>query len=702
MPYRNYGLISFFCIMLHVGMTGMPIDDKSTDRPILASEKKKVEDLISRASYLQLTKNDSSLVVATEALRLARVYNSVVHEARAVQVIADYNFDTERYKEALDNLMQLLVLYTQTGDSLSKAKCHNRLGLVYFNLGIYNEAIRNYHHAMRLAMNQRDTLLMAKCNQNIGVLYAEMKRPEEAMNYYQKALNLHRVLKNREDEAGVLQNIGIIYEDKRNYKDALGYYLSALKIFTNIKDSLSIATMYLNLGSLYEDQGGFTRSLDYYNKALGIFLKENYKFGIAYSYFSLGSVSKKTGQLDRAISFLQSSLEYSRMISLLENEADCHRLLAEVYAGLGAYANAYGEMKDYEQLHDSLYNENVQEQIAELELRYKTQLKDTEIESLKNEREQAVKDMIRRTIALTSIVTLTLIVIVISVYYSRSLKKSNERLTREVEERTRAEKELLNIKESLEERVKERTHELEKAKIKAEESDRLKSAFIANMSHEIRTPLNAITGFSGLMLRDDISTEKKVEYNDQIIKNNRILVNMIEDLIDTSKIESGSLQLHPSPVNPGHILNQLKEPIFENMAKKNKPFIEVIQEKTSTKTSTIYADPVRLQQVLWHLLDNAVKFTNQGSIRYGCYENHNHMIFYVNDTGIGIPEDAREVIFEKFRQLDETSRRKYGGTGLGLYYAQKIAEVMRGRIWFESKKEGGSIFYFSVPLNQNV
>ena len=80
----------------------------------------------------------------------------------------------------------------------------------------------------------------------------------------------------------------------------------------------------------------------------------------------------------------------------------------------------------------------------------------------------------------------------------------------------------------------------------------------------------------------------------------------------------------------------------------------------------------------------------------------NHMIFYVNDTGIGIPEEAREVIFEKFRQLDETSKRKYGGTGLGLYYAHKIAEIMRGRIWFESKKEGGSIFYFSIPLNQNV
>ena len=203
-------------------------------------------------------------------------------------------------------------------------------------------------------------------------------------------------------------------------------------------------------------------------------------------------------------------------------------------------------------------------------------MKDREIENLRMERQKAIKDMIRRTIGLISIVTLTVIIIVVSIYYSRTLKKANDRLTSEVEERTRAEKELLNIKENLEERVIERTQELEKAKLKAEESDRLKSAFIANMSHEIRTPLNAITGFSGLLLREDITPEKRKEYNDQIIKNNKILVNMIEDLIDTSKIESGILQLHPSLINIRQFLYRLNEPIIENMARKNKPFIDVI------------------------------------------------------------------------------------------------------------------------------
>jgi signal transduction histidine kinase len=133
------------------------------------------------------------------------------------------------------------------------------------------------------------------------------------------------------------------------------------------------------------------------------------------------------------------------------------------------------------------------------------------------------------------------------------------------------------------------------------------------------------------------------------------------------------------------------------MARKNKPYIDVVMDHPDIQVDSIVADPVRLQQVLWHILDNAVKFTREGAIHYGCRENHQNMIFYVDDSGIGIPEEQKEIVFEKFRQLDQSAKRKYGGTGLGLYYARKIAEMMGGKLWFDIKKDGGSIFYFSVP-----
>jgi signal transduction histidine kinase len=695
-------LTIFLFLALRYIVLGNPIDDKSGERPILASEKRKVEMLIKKASYYASVKSDSCLVFANQALHLSQAYNSKKHEAGALDVIANYYYDTEQYPYALENLSRLLRIYSQTGDSVQKAVIYNLYGITCYNMGIYDDAIRSYHSAVRLAMDQSDNTLLALCYQNIGVLYSELNRPTEALDYYRKAIDLYRIQKNREGEAGIMQNIGIIYANDKKYRESLGYYLSALKIYEDIRDSVSMAMMYLNLGSTYEDQSDFSRSLDYYTKSLSISLKEGYKYGIAYSYISLGSVYKKTGAYEKALDNLQKSLEYSKMISLAENETDCHQLLSGVYFSMGDNKSAYEELNDYVNLHDSLYSEKVQESVAEVEMRFKTQMKDREIENLRIERQDAIKDMIRRTIGLASIVLLTVIIITVSVYYSRTLKKANYRLTGEVEERTKAERELINIKENLEERVAERTRELENAKIRAEESDRLKSAFIANMSHEIRTPLNAITGFSGLMLREDISPEKRKEYNNHVIKNNKILINMIEDLIDTSKIESGNLQLHPTRISIRQFLNQMNEPIIENMARKNKPFIEIVQDRLDIENETIMADSVRLQQVLWHLLDNAVKFTREGSIHYGCHENNVNVIFYVNDTGIGIQDEQKEIVFEKFRQLDESAKRKYGGTGLGLYYARKIAEMMGGRLWFEAKKEGGSIFYFSVPRNNST
>lgn len=685
-------------LLLGSSLEGMPSDDKSDSKPILEAEKKKVDQLIKKAQKLADIGNDSCIVYAEEASRLSHAYHAPQLQIKALLLLADYYYNFEKYNEVLVQLKPVFSLYTELGDSLGKAKAYILYGLANYNLGIYDEAIRYYHSATFIALDLHDNKILARCYQNVGVLYSELKRPNQAMDYYNKALTLYRSQKDRQGEAFIMQNLGIIYSDNKEYREALGYYLSALKVYKEIKDTVGMAEMYLNLGSSAEEQADYNKSMGYYRLALTLSTRINYKYGLAYSHYSLGTAYSATGSYEKAFHHLQKSLYYSRMISLVENEADCHKELSNVFKAQGDFKSAFEELKDYQTLNDSLYNAQVHESVSEVETRFKTEMKDREIEDLRRERQKTIRDMIRRTIGLISIITLTVIVVVISIYYSRTLKKANNMLTLENEERTRAEKELISIKENLEERVIERTTELEKAKLKAEESDRLKSAFIANMSHEIRTPLNAITGFSGLLLRDEIPSEKRKEYNEHIVRNNKILVNLIEDLIDTSKIESGNLQLHPTIIHIKQFLYTLNEPVIENLARKNKPFIEVVADTNEVEQDSFIADSVRLQQVMWHMLDNAVKFTKQGAIHYGCkVANEAGILFYVDDSGIGIPEEHRDVVFEKFRQLDESSNRRFGGTGLGLYYARKIAEMMGGKLWFESKPEGGSIFYFSLP-----
>ncbi len=151
MVFRKLYIAGVLCFLLHSMAYAFRVDDKSSDRPVLASEKKKVEKLIAQAAYLESLKNDSCIVLAKEALHLARAYNATVLEAKALDIIGNFYFDTERYRESLIHFNQLLGLYTQTGDSIAKANCFNLIGLANYNLGIYNEAIRSFHSAMNIA-----------------------------------------------------------------------------------------------------------------------------------------------------------------------------------------------------------------------------------------------------------------------------------------------------------------------------------------------------------------------------------------------------------------------------------------------------------------------------------------------------------------------------------------------------------------------
>jgi signal transduction histidine kinase len=241
--------------------------------------------------------------------------------------------------------------------------------------------------------------------------------------------------------------------------------------------------------------------------------------------------------------------------------------------------------------------------------------------------------------------------------------------------------------------------ELIKARLKAEESDKLKSVFLANMSHEIRTPLNGILGFSDLLINKDIEPDKREEYVKIIKSSSNQLVRIINDILDISKIETGQFHVNVSAIS----LNTLLDEAFLyllTMINDNDKDIEGREVKSFEKDDLIYTDKVRLQQVLLNLISNAVKFTDKGYIEIGYKQKENTILFFVKDTGIGIPSNKHRLIFERFRQVEESFTRTYGGTGLGLPISKGIIELMGGKIWLESKAEEGSTFYFTIPYKK--
>ena len=235
---------------------------------------------------------------------------------------------------------------------------------------------------------------------------------------------------------------------------------------------------------------------------------------------------------------------------------------------------------------------------------------------------------------------------------------------------------------------KKQQKELEAARIKAEESDRLKSAFLANMSHEIRTPLNAIVGFSKLVIDAECTNEKE-QYAEIIERNSEILLNLFNDILDLSSLEADSLSFNIRPIKLIDICLQLEQ----QFCYKVKNGTKLILDDVDTELY-VSGDWNRIIQIISNLLSNAAKFTPKGEIHFGYREKEDFVEFYVKDSGIGIPAERVATIFQRCGKINDFVQ----GTGLGLTLCRMLVEKMGGRIWLRSQEGKGSRFYFTLPL----
>ena len=242
-------------------------------------------------------------------------------------------------------------------------------------------------------------------------------------------------------------------------------------------------------------------------------------------------------------------------------------------------------------------------------------------------------------------------------------------------------------------------YELKKSKEKAEESDQLKTAFLANMSHEIRTPMNGILGFAEMLNDDTLTAGNKKKYLDIINSNGKMLVNLIDDIIDFAKIEAGQIKVVNQDFSLNALLSQVHSSFLSESLKKEKSNVKLrLRKAFPNENCFIKSDPNRLRQVLINLIGNAFKFTSDGFIEFGYDLNKENMLeFYVTDSGIGIPEEKLHLIFERFIQADSSRTRKYGGSGLGLAISKGFVELLGGQMWVESVLDVGSSFYFTIP-----
>ncbi len=242
----------------------------------------------------------------------------------------------------------------------------------------------------------------------------------------------------------------------------------------------------------------------------------------------------------------------------------------------------------------------------------------------------------------------------------------------------------------------QRNSELQIAKQKAEESGRLKTAFLANISHEVRTPMNGILGFADLLKRNDTSDSERVMYSNIIIESCLQLLRVVSDIMDVSKIDAGQVKIDYSKTNITRAVSEIYNAQLLNANKKNIEFN--FETETDETEIIIFTDEKKLRQILDNLIDNAIKFTpSGGKIELKYKHTSDNINFIIRDNGIGIPASMHSAIFERFRQVETDFNRQSGGTGLGLSISSSYVELLGGKIWLESESGEGATFYFTIP-----
>ncbi len=669
--------------------------------------------------------------------------------------------DKKLFRYDIDKTMkyanEIIELADKTNYLEAKAKALNILGACYYMKSDFSKAIEYFEQSLEASKILGIKESISDTYNNIGAIYKIQGNYPKALEYFQKSLTIEKELGHKAGVANTYNNIGIVYDIQKDFSKALDYYLKALKTFQELGDESGISDLYHNIGINYLSQGNYIKALEYFEKSFDIYQKNNNKNGIAWSYFNMGIVYREQNNYDKALDYFQKTLKLSiesgnksmeaktyKELSLLylalkdykktdyyakkayaiaqktgdiELMKNVTKVLAENYANLGQYKKAYQYHVIFKKLNDSLFNENNIKELTRLEMQYKYE-KEKEAERLNQKKKEALlaKELeFQKTLKyiLLAGLLISILIIALIVWLYRIKKKANKLLIQKNKEIMKQKdliskqnseiqaqsKELTKHKRHLEELVEQRTADLMKAKEKAEESDRLKTAFLNNVSHEFRTPMNGIMGFASILNEPGITEEARKNYVNLINKSCSRLLNIVNDTVEISKVQSNQEGVFKANTNVKDIVNDVLKDFKSSIVQKN---IEVeLNMNISDEEAIIKTDEYKLKRIIWHLLSNAVKFTFLGKITLAVQTtDDNRLQFLVEDTGIGIPSKLQKVVFEPFRQAETNEIQRFGGNGIGLTLSKAYIEMLGGRIWIESKPEQGTTVFFTIPIEK--
>lgn len=629
------------------------------------SKNKAVFDILSR----QRIKEDDSLYL--EALFARALYFSKLQQNDSVIFIQNHVHKTSLAK----------------GFQTIAAKSIAEEAIAQESLGNYQSALEGYFTALQIFEEIADQKgVLHQCT-NLGLIYQYQKKYKRAETFFLRALQISHQLNFKEGVITAYNNLGINYEEQKNYSEALNYFNKVLEYDLSQHDSINIGDSYNNIGVVYVGLKDFKKAEKYFQISLKYKESQNDLEGISNTYNNLAETYLKQGKPNIAFEYINKAEGIAKPNKLKVILKENYRIATDYYKQIGDYK---GALLSYERLiamQDSLKLDELSIRIEQVQKQYETEKSEKEI--IQKDKELAENESNQQVLVM--LITFFFLVVVIMMLSVVKSRKLNNQL--------RKQKHLISEKNS---KLQEQILATNQAKELAEEAAQAKSQFLSTMSHEIRTPLNAVIGLANLLAENNPREDQKE--NISVLQNSSVnLLAILNDVLDLSKMEAGKMEIESVEFSVKNTIKTVYD-LYANSAKQKS--LSLLIDVDKSIPDLLQGDSLHLNQILSNLVSNAIKFTHTGYVKITAKitKNSNELCsiqFKVDDTGIGIPADKIDAIFDVFTQADTNTTRKYGGTGLGLAICKKLLQLQNSKLVVKSELGVGSIFSFELTFNKS-
>lgn len=634
--------------------------------------------------YSQLGDNLKSKEYLLESLAIVEEFGNQSHIATILYNLSWVYADLGDYLNALKCNLRSLELREELDESLKVIYSLIALGRLYANNGMPAKAIECYNRGMSICEELGDQLMASEFLNSMGYIYDKLGELSKANDNFIQSYEIRKTVGQKYDVAGSLFNLGYINRKLGNYAKALDYQKHSLALRKEMGNTEWIIQSLNSIGNIHKDQGNYKKAIRHYKESLALAGQTNIKSLTIHSLNLVAEIYRYQGNYLKALDNNNKALALAKGTGNLTLNRDSYYSLYQTYKGIKNHSSALQMYEQYTAARDSLKWEENQRDVIRQEYKYKYEkealadslqnveakkLTDAQLTAQKAQNTQQRQQSIFIGIGLLSLLLLS----------GFSFYRRRATLQKELE---------LEQKEAL----------------RLKELDQFKSKLYTNLTHEFRTPLTVILGMAEKL---QVTPKKFIYEAPPIIeRNGKNLLRIINQLLDLSKLENNSFTLQ---IRQGEIISYLRYILesFHSYANGNNLSLRFF---SNVETLQMDYDEEQLKQVMTNLISNAIKFTPAGGeVGVRVLKEEDRLKIDVKDNGIGIPEKALPLIFDRFYQVDGSSLRAHGGTGIGLAHTKELLRLMEGEISVESnlKQEGsdeksGSVFTMSLPIRNNA